>query len=208
MSFSRRFGRDDWRLLQRERVFDGYFAVDRVQLQHRGFAGGWCEPVTREIFERGNAVGVLPYDAESDALILIEQFRAGTLRDPEGPWMLELVAGIVEEGESDDAVLRREALEEAGCELAEVEPIAAYYPSAGACTEHVRLFCGRVISAAEGEVRGLPEEGEDILVHRLGREAVLDLLAGGAINNGHTLVALQWFALHWEALRQRWAAVS
>jgi ADP-ribose pyrophosphatase len=192
------------RVLHEERVFQGYFAVDRVSFQYRSFGGGWCAPVTREVFERGSAVGVLPYDVEADALVLIEQFRAGSRRDSQSPWMLELVAGIVEDGESDEEVLRREAVEEAGCTLAELEPIASFYPSAGACSEHVRLFCGRVLSADVGAVRGLPEEGEDILVHRLGREAVLELLAANRINNGHTLIALQWFALHWERLRLRW----
>ena len=188
MSFRLRFTAGDVRMLAQERVFDGYFAMDRVTVQHRGFAGGWCDPVTREVFERGNAVGVLPYEPESDSLILIEQFRAGCLHDPHSPWMLELVAGIVEPGESDE----------------ELERIASYYPSAGACTEHVRLFCGRVLSARVGDVMGLDEEGEDILVHRLPRSEVLELLRGDRINNGHTLVALQWLALHGDALRQRW----
>lgn len=204
MSFSLRFGPQDVRTLDSQRVFDGYFAVQRVTVQHRGFAGGWCEPVTREVFERGNAVGVLPYEPESDSLILIEQFRAGSLHDAQSPWMLELIAGIIDSGESDEAVVRREAREEAGCELADLLPIASYYPSAGACSEHVRLFCGRVLSAGVGQVLGLAEEGEDILVHRLGRGEVMELLAQDRINNGHTLVALQWFALHWERLRERW----
>lgn len=208
MSFRRRFDANDVRLLARERVFDGYFAVDRVQVEHRSFAGGWTGPVTREVFERGDAVGVLPYDAEADALILIEQFRAGCLRDDSGPWMLELVAGIVEAGEGDEEVLRREAVEEAGCEIGEVEPIASYYPSAGACSEHVRLFCGHALSADAGQVRGLDEEHEDILVHRLPRTEVFELLHSGAVSNGHTLVALQWFALHWERLRDRWRSAG
>jgi ADP-ribose pyrophosphatase len=206
VSFRLRFGTDDWRLLDRERVFDGYFAVDKVTVEHRCFGGGWSTPLTREVFERGDAVGVLPYDAQRDALVLIEQFRAGSLRDAEGPWMLELVAGIVEDGESDEDVVRREAMEEAGCELGALEPVASYYPSAGACSEHVRLYCGEVLSDRVGEVLGLDEEHEDILVHRVSREESLELLARGRINNGHTLVALQWFALHGERLRERWAA--
>ncbi len=208
MSFSLRFGPDDVRTLDSERVFAGYFAVQRMTIQHRGFAGGWCEPVTREVFERGNAVGVLPYEPDTDSLILIEQFRAGSLRDEHSPWMLELIAGIIDSGESDEAVVRREAREEAGCELAELLPIASYYPSAGACSEYVRLFCGRVLSAGVGKILGLAEEGEDILVHRLSRPEVLELLARGRINNGHTLVALQWFALHWERLRETWISGS
>lgn len=204
MSFRLSFAPADVRVLNRERVFDGHFAMDRVQLQHRSFAGGWSAPLTREVFERGDAVGVLPYDVERDALVLIEQFRAGSLHDESSPWMLELVAGVVEEGESDETVVRREAMEEAGCELAELVPIASYYPSAGACSEHVRLFCGRVLSARVGEIQGVDEEGEDILVHRLSREDVLAMLADNRINNGHTLVALQWFALHWDRLRDNW----
>ena len=149
---------------------------------------------------------MLPYDVENDALILIEQFRAGSLNDADSPWMLELVAGVVEDGEDDESVVRREAREEAGCEIAELEPVASFYPSAGACSEHVRLFCGRALSAGVGEVLGLEEEGEDILVHRLPREEALAMLADGLFNNGHTLVAMQWFALHWQRLRRAWPA--
>ena len=196
MSFRLRFGPRDVRIKVSERVFDGYFAVDRVTVEHRAFDGGWAPAVTREVFERGDAVGVLPYEPVSDSLVLIEQFRAGALRDADSPWMLELVAGIVEAGERDEEVVRREADEEAGCRLAQLEPIAHYYPSAGACTEHVRLFCGRVLEAGVGEVRGLDAEGEDILVHRLPWTEVLDLLRANRINNGHTLVALQWLALN------------
>lgn len=191
-------------MLKRERAFEGYFAIDRLTLQYRHFGGGWSEAVVREVFERGDAVGVLPYDPVDDALILIEQYRAGCTRDPDSPWMLEVVAGIVEDGEEDDSVLRREASEEAGCEIGRVVPVASYYPSAGACSEHVRLFCGEVLSDGAGHVHGLDDEHEDILVHRLSREEVLGLLESGAINNGHTLIVLQWFALHGDRLRQRW----
>jgi ADP-ribose pyrophosphatase len=204
LSFRLRFGPGDVRLAKRERVFDGYFAVDRVTVEHRAFAGGWSAPVTREVFERGDAVGVLPYEPETDSLVLIEQFRAGSLYDPQSPWMLELVAGIVEPGESDDSVVRREAREEAGCDLGELLPVAAFYPSAGACSEHVRLFCGRVLSASVGEIKGLDEEHEDILVHRVPREEAMELLREGRINNGHTLVSLQWLALNIDRIRSLW----
>lgn len=204
MSFRLRFGRDDVRTLSDTRVFDGYFRVQQLTIEHRTFTGGWSEPVTREVFERGDAVGVLPYDPVTDSLILIEQFRAGSLRDKDSPWMLELIAGVVEPGESDESVVRREAQEEAGCELSELVPIASYYPSAGACSEHLRLFCGRVLTAAVGQVCGLAEEGEDILVHRVSRDDALELLAANQVSNGHTLVALQWFALHGERLKEAW----
>ncbi|QIB66335.1 NUDIX domain-containing protein [Kineobactrum salinum] len=204
MTFELRFTADAVRVLEDATAFDGYFQVRRLTLQHRLFAGGWSEPLVREVFERGDAVAVLPYEPETDSLILLEQFRPGALRDAHSPWMLELVAGVVEAGESDHAVAHREAAEEAACELTELLPIASYYPSAGACSEHVRLFCGRVRSAGVGAVHGQDEEGEDILVHRLSRAEVMELLAADRIPNGHTLVALLWLQLQGDSLRQRW----
>jgi ADP-ribose pyrophosphatase len=204
MPFALKFGPEAVRVLEDEAVFQGHFQVRRLTLQHRSFAGGWAPPVTREIFERGDAVGVLPYDPDSDSLILVEQFRPGAMRDPHSPWMLELVAGIVEAGESDEDVVHREAMEEAGCTLSKLVSIASFYPSSGACTEHVRLYCGRVTAAAVGGVLGLAEEGEDILVHAVPRQEALQLLADNKIPNGHTLIALQWLYMHGDALREQW----
>lgn len=199
-----RFGEDAVRVLAEESAYRGFFSLRRLTLQHRLFAGGWSEPLTRELFERGDAVGVLPYEPESDSLVMLEQFRPGALRAGESPWMLELIAGVVEPGEDDAAVAHREAREEAACEFSELLPIARYYPSAGACTEQVRLFCGRVVSAGVGSIQGADGEGEDILVHRVPRLEALDMLARGEIVNGHTLIALQWLQLQGDALRQRW----
>lgn len=200
-----RFGEEDVRVLETQTVYQGFFQLRRLTLQHRLFAGGWNQPLVRELFERGDAVGVLPYEPETDSLILLEQFRPGALRAGESPWMLELVAGVVEAGEPDPAVAHREALEEADCEMSELLPIARYYPSAGACTEQVRLFCGRVTRAGVGTVQGEDGEGEDILVHRVPRAEALAMLARGEIVNGHTLVALQWLQLQGDSLRQRWS---
>lgn len=199
------FGAQDVRILENEEAFSGYYKVRRLTLQHRRFAGGWSEPIVREVFERGDAVGVLPYDPVNDRLVLIEQFRPGAIRADASPWMLELIAGVVEAGESDEDVAHREALEEADCELAELQPIATVLPSAGACNERVRLFCGRVSRTSLGGVHGLPEEAEDILVHSVSREEALDLLARDLIPNGHTLIALQWLQIHGSALRERWS---
>lgn len=199
-----KFGAQDVRVLEEKTVWSGHFSVRKLTLQYRRFAGGWSEPQVREVFERGDAVGVLPYDPQTDSLVMIEQFRPGALRGDNSPWMLELIAGVVEPGETDTEVVRREAMEEAGCELSELLPIATVIPSAGACSEQVRLFCGRVGSASIGGIHGLQEEGEDILVHSVLREDALRLLADDRIPNGHTLIALQWLHIHGESLRERW----
>jgi ADP-ribose pyrophosphatase len=199
------FKAGDIRILADKVAYQGYFRVRQLTLQHRCFSGGWSEPLVREVFERGDAVGVLPYDAVTDSLVLIEQFRPGAIRSDASPWMLELIAGVVEENENDEEVVHREAREEADCQLAELLPIATFYPSAGACTEQIRLFCGQVKRAGIGEVHGLDGEGEDILVHSIPRREALQMLADNRIDNGHTLIALQWLQIHGDALRERWS---
>lgn len=204
MSLVLKFGAQDVRVLDDQTVWSGHFRMRRLTVRHRQFAGGWSAPITREVFERGDAVAVLPYDPVTDSLVLIEQFRPGALRGNDSPWMLELIAGIVESGESDEAVAHREAMEEAACELSDLLPIATVFPSAGACSEQVRLFCGRVSRASIGGLHGLQDEGEDILVHSVPRTTALQMVADNLIPNGHTLIALQWLHIHSESLRERW----
>jgi len=204
MSVQLKYGSGDVRVLDDTLVWSGHYAMRRLTLQHRLFAGTWSGPIVREIFERGDAVAVLPYDPQSDSLVMIEQFRPGAMRGDDSPWMLELIAGVVESGEADEDVVHREAMEEAACELSQLEPIATVFPSAGACSEQVRLFCGRVSRAAIGELHGLQEEGEDILVHSVPREQALQMLRDDKIPNGHTLIALQWLQIHGDDLRRRW----
>ena len=205
MPFELTFTGDAVRVLKDDTAYAGYFQMRKLTLQHRLFGGGWSEPLVREVFERGHAVGVLPYEPETDSVILIEQFRPGALRDARSPWMLELIAGVVEAGETDVEVAHREAAEEAACELSELLPIASYYPSAGACSEQVRLFCGRVTQAGVGAVHGATNENEDILVPRVPRLEAFAMVAANRIPNGHTLIALQWLQLQGDALRQRWS---
>ena len=205
-AFRLRYGAEDVDLQQREQSFRGYFSLETLTLRHRLFAGGWSTPVRRELYQRGDAVGVLPWDPVKDELVLIEQFRVGAIRDDDSPWMLELIAGIVEAGESDTAVVHREAEEEAGCQLGQLEQIATFYPSAGACSEQIRLFVGEVTQSQPGTVQGLESEHEDILVHQLPREQVMQMLDRNEINNGHTLIALQWLGRNSDRLRAQWLA--
>jgi ADP-ribose pyrophosphatase len=198
------FGARDVRVIEDSRSYAGYFSIRRLTVSHRLFAGGWSDPLTREVFERGDAVGVLPWDPERDELIMLEQFRVGAMRGDDSPWMLELVAGVVEAGESDQDVARREAVEEAALDIRQLHPVACYYPSAGACSEQVRLFIGRTSSPAVAGIHGCRDEGEDIKVHVMPRERVMELLESGQIVNGHTLIALQWLQLHAADLRERW----
>lgn len=198
------FGGDDVEILERETLHDGFFRMDRLRLRHRRFAGDWSAPMSRELFVRGPAVVLLPYDPVLDEVVMIEQFRVGALDFGPSPWHMEFVAGIAEDGEAPETVARREAMEEAGLAVGEIVPVHHYQVSPGGNTEAIRVYCGRVdASCAEG-IHGLAAEHEDIRVHRVALADALAALAAGEVRNAAGIVALQWLALHRDELRDRW----
>ncbi|MGI9505474.1 MAG: NUDIX domain-containing protein, partial [Geminicoccaceae bacterium] len=153
------------RVIDQTLAFDGYFKIIRYRLVHSLFAGGESPELSREIFERGKAVAVLPYDPEQDTVVLIEQFRPGALGVEHDPWLIETIAGIVEPGEDLRDVARRESREEAGLEIKSFERISRYFASPGGSAETVDLFVARVDKVETGGLFGLASEGEDIKVH-------------------------------------------
>ena len=196
--------RDDVELMGREVVYDGYFRLDRYRLRHRQFAGGLGPVLEREILERGRVAAVLPVDPERDRVVLIEQFRPGAWAAGRDPWLVECVAGVIEPGETAEDLVRREAIEEAGCVVTDLVPVATFLSSPGATTETVRLFCGRVDSEGVGGLHGLATEGEDIRVSVMPVEDAVALLDEGRIVNAKTIIALQWLARRYPWLKRRW----
>jgi ADP-ribose pyrophosphatase len=195
-------------VLERAPVYQGYFTILRYRLRFRRFSGEMGEPIEREVFERGHAVAVLPYDPVADRVVLIEQFRIGALETEGDPWLLEPVAGIIEAGETPEEVARRESLEEAGLEPEDLIRACDYFVSPGGATEQCLVYIGRVDSSAAGGVFGLAHEGEDIRVHVLGLDDALAGIASGRIRVASTIIALQWLALNRETVRSRWAAAD
>ena len=193
-----------WEILDKRTCYDGFFRLERFRLRHELFAGGWSGEVVRELLERGHAVAVLLYDPIRDQVVLVEQFRIGALASGEHPWMLEVVAGIIETDEDPQEVACRESLEEAGCRVTELIPIHRFIPSSGGCSEHLILYCGRVDASKADGIHGLAHEGEDIRVRVMPVSETLAMLKRGTVLSAMTLVALQWLALNRERLRERW----
>lgn len=198
------FGRGDVEVAGDETVYDGFFKVSKLTLRHRQFRGGWSGSFTREVFRRRDAVGVLLYDPQRDAVALVEQFRVGAYAHGAGPWLLEVVAGVVDPGESPAGVAVREAQEEAGCAVTALEPVAGFFPSPGGSDEYFHLFCGRCDLGGAGGVHGLAEEHEDIRVQVMDAAELEARLARGELRNALTLVAAHWFRQHRERLRAQW----
>jgi len=189
---------------QRETLFDSFLRVDRLKLRHSLFAGGWSELMTRELILRPRAVGVLLFDPAQQQVVLVRQIRVGMLDEGQNPWLLELVAGMVESGEEPIEVAARESLEEANTKPQDLLQICEYYNSPGISNERITLFCGRVDATQAGGIFGLDAEHEDIEVVVLRLADALAKVASGEINNAMSIIALQWLQLNQTMLEESW----
>ncbi|MEQ9328626.1 MAG: NUDIX domain-containing protein [Rhodospirillales bacterium] len=193
-------------IIERTSPQSGYYRIDRFRLRHSLHRGGMSPEISREVFQRGHVGAVLPVDMVRGEVLLIEQFRPGALAAGWEPWVLECVAGVIEQGETPEDLVRREAVEEAGCELGELRFAYSYLTSPGASSETVHLFLGRADLSAAGGIHGLAEEGEDIRVLVVGIDEALAMLAEGRIVNAKTIIALQWLAANRAELQRKWGA--
>lgn len=189
-------------IISRRTIYDGFFKMHKLRLRHRLYRGGWSGEMERELFVRGHAVGVLLFDPERELVALTEQFRVGALEREGGPWCLEVVAGMIEEGELLEEVAHRELQEEAGIEVAKLHYIRSYLPSPGGSSERMHLYCATAdLSGVEGYF-GLADEHEDIRLRVLPLATVLAALdeGSGSIDNAASIISLQWLRLHRESL--------
>jgi ADP-ribose pyrophosphatase len=202
----------DVELRDRTTVYQGYFRIARYRVRHKLFEGGWSGDIVREVFERGHAVAVLPYDPDADRVVMIEQFRIGAFSAiadgmfgaDASPWLIECVAGIAERGEDPETVARREIQEETGCDIDLVVPVHHYLVSPGGTSETVSIYCGRVDSGRVNGIHGLSHEGENIRPFAISVAEAFRNLDDGRVCNAMTIIALQWLRANREYLRQAW----
>jgi len=184
-----------------ETRYKGFFRIDLRRFRYTRFDGSTSGVVTREMFERGNAVAVLMYDPGADRVVMIRQFLVGAHYAGLPAWPLQVVAGMIDEGDTAEGAARREAEEEAGVQVADLRKIATFLPSPGGSTEAVTVFCALVDSTTAGGVWGLVEENEDIRVEVLPAPEAIDRLDRGEITPATAMIALHWLARHRHELR-------
>lgn len=177
-------------------TYDGFFKIRTIDYQFEQYQGGMSKPLTHEVFERGDAVVVLPYDPSTDTVLLIEQFRVATTEKLSNPWLLELVAGIIEPNEHPEEVAKREMIEESGCQIHNLQLIQKYFTSPGGCSEQVWLFLGLFDSTHATGFHGLANEGENIRLLPTPYEKCIKLIEEDKIKNGPALIGLQWLMLN------------
>ncbi len=196
---------DNAKVISRKVEFEGWHSLETIVLQHKSRVhDGYAAPMQREMYYTGTAVVGLLYMPATDQILFNEQFRVGAwvAGDP-NPWLLECCAGMIDEGEKPEEALHREADEETGCKIRDIEFIAKVYPSPGGTDEIQLLYCCRIDAAAPGAF-GVEEEGEEITTCLIGATEAIRMLDAGEVTNGATVTALQWFARHHDRLKKKW----
>ena len=193
----------DHEILSMDVPFQGFARVERYRLRHRRYAGDWTPVLEREIFVRGDAAGVLPYDPRLDRILLVEQFRTAAVAAGRPPLTLEVPAGMVRKGEAPTDVALRELEEEAGLKAEELIPLFTFMPSPGAASETVWLYAALVDLSNVGGHAGVAGEDEDIRIVVLDAEEAIGRLARDEVDNAITIMSLQWLAMNRERLRKR-----
>ena len=196
--------KNDVEIIARETLYSGFFSMDLYRFRHRLFNGEMSGEIRREIFERGHAAVLLPFDPVRDEVVLVEQIRIAAYDVSESPWLLEMVAGMIEEGETVEDVARREALEEAGLVVGRTKPVLSYLASPGGTSERLSIMVGEVDATTAEGIHGLADENEDIRVHVVSREQAYQWVEEGKIDNAASVIALQWLQLHYQTLRNEW----
>ena len=207
MSEIQHFSQQDIEILGEQTLYEGFFTLKRIQFKHKLFAGGESGVVTRELLIKGAASAVIAYDPKEDSVILVEQVRIGAAYHSEShcsPWLLELIAGMVEKGEKPEEVALRESEEEAGIQVKNLTHCLSVWDSPGGTLERIHLFAGEVDSSQAKGIHGLAEENEDIRVHVVKREQAYQWMCEGKIDNGIAVIGLQWLQLNYAQLQQSW----
>jgi len=201
---SLQYSNEDAKILNEETIFKGFFQMKRIQVQHKLFDGTWSRVLSREMFERGHAVAVLPYDPNTQEFVLIEQFRLGAMATSDSPWLFEVIAGMIEPNEDPDEVCHRESFEEAGITLTGLQKVLTYLSSPGGTTERLHIYTAKTDATLARGVHGLASESEDIMVHRVKESEAREWLDNGKIDNAAAIIALQWFFLNKQKLLASW----
>ena len=207
MSDIQQFSQEDMEIVAEKTLYKGFFTLKQIQFKHKLFAGGESGIVTRELLIKGAASAVIAYDPKADSVVLVEQVRIGAAYHPEpmrSPWLLELIAGMVEKDEKPEEVALRESKEEAGITVKNLTHCLSVWDSPGGTVERLHLFVGKVDSTQAKGIHGLADENEDIRVHVVKREQAYQWMCEGKIDNGIAVIGLQWLQLNYAQLQKRW----
>ncbi|MEH0154614.1 NUDIX hydrolase [Limibacter armeniacum] len=179
-------------ILEQKRVLNKFLKVDEKVLKFEKFDGTMSEPVNRLSVERGDACAGIIYNREKDQYVLVNQFRHATYEKGPG-WLLEMVAGSIEEGETPESCMIKEIQEESGYKVDHIEHLYTCYASPGSLTERIFIFYAEVMDENKiSEGGGVLHEHEDIKVVYYDWDTLWDMLVNGEIEDAKTIIGIQW----------------
>lgn len=179
----------------KRRVFDGFFKLDEAEISYERFDGRMSGRLRRLCFERGDSVAAIIYNRDSKKALFVNQFKYPTYEKGPG-WIMETVAGIIDEGETPESALRREVLEEMGFAVETLEHIGTFYVSPGGSSERIVLYYAEVSGQSNvSPGGGLESEGEDIKTVEVSLDDLENLLRTHSVQDAKTIVAIQWLLM-------------
>lgn len=137
------------------------------------------EEKTYTMLDIPDFAGVIPVYREK--LVMVENYRY-----PIDEFVLELPAGLIDEGETPEETARRELEEETGFILKDFEKLCEYNPIASLNTQKAYLFLGD--AERGGEINH--NHGEDMKVKLMPIEEVYHMLDKKKLSHPHTMIAL------------------
>ena len=180
-------------IISRKILFDDFFKLEKAKLRYEKYDGDMSAEVSRLNVVRGDAVSAVLYHRKREKLVFVEQFRYATYQKDNG-WLLELVAGMMAEGETPEIALKREIYEELGYKVTDLLPICCFYVAPGSCDEKIHLFYAEIDDNVRvGAGGGNHQEHEDIKEIHLTPAQITDMIDSGKIIDAKTLIGLQWF---------------
>lgn len=172
----------------RKTLHDGFIHLESVEIRER-MADGSVHTAWREIHDHGHGVGVLPVDRTRRTVLLVRQLRYPALLLGDPPFLVEVCAGLREEDEDPAACSLREAEEELGYRVHDLEPVCEAYMSPGSVTERLNLYLATYSPADRlGDGGGLIHEGEHIEVLEWSCAELAAALKTGGIRDGKTVI--------------------
>ena len=186
----------NFKVTNKKNLYDGFFKMNEISLKYKKYDGSWSNEIKRELFGGAQVSAVLPFDPIKKKIVLIQQFRPGTISKNTNNYLNEIVAGIIDPGESPEIAAKRECLEETGYKIKKLTRIQGYFPAPGSSESFYHLFLGEVDSKNGKKIMGLDNENEDILVESFKVNQVKKMMQEGKFINGLTLIAIQWFFLN------------
>jgi len=177
---------------ENRRVMDDFFKVEEVHLSFEKFDGTMSPVVRRLNFERGDSVAALLHHTERNTVLLVNQFKYPSYEKGPG-WITEVVAGMIDKGETPEEAIHREIQEETGYGASRVDHISTFYVSPGGSSERVILYYAAVSGAGSSDKPGgLATEDEDIKLVEIPFADAFSQLRRGEIADAKTIIALMW----------------